>query len=158
MKKSKPLLAIVFIGLIGIAVYFFISRQMQPTLAEKLADEIEQVATNGNEQIDIANLTNFTWDSLYIFAPYSTPEQINHTLGFTWSEASPSAISLHDDISLLIFVNNGRVVEDVEFRRVGGDFAEAASSEPYTPDQASFAIDSSDGIKLMPAQLTTQGQ
>jgi uncharacterized protein YneF (UPF0154 family) len=38
MKKSKPLLAIVFIGLIGIAVYFFISRQLYTGVIQENVD------------------------------------------------------------------------------------------------------------------------
>jgi hypothetical protein len=159
MKFSKLLLATVLVGLVGFAGYYLIKRQVQPNLAAKLTGEIEKVTADSNLQsVDISSLTDFQWDRLYIFAPYSTPEDINKSLGFTWPEAASSDITLHDHINLLVFVRGNEVVEHVEFLRAKGDFSGAASVEAYTPDQASFLVDDADGMKILVPSLPSASQ
>ena len=153
MKNFKPLLAFVAVTLLGAMIYMFMRSQGQIGLAGQIADGIETAVSTNTTQINMTELTDFAWDSVYIFAPYTTAEQINQTLGFTWPEAASSAIINQDDITLLVFVENGRVVDHVEFSRGQGDFSSAASPEPYTPDRAVFVIDSSNGIQLMPSTL-----
>jgi hypothetical protein len=153
MKNSKPLLAFLVVALLGAAIFIFLSRQTEPSLAGQIADGIETAVSTNATQINLADLTDFAWDNLYIFAPYTTPEQINAALGFTWPEAASADITLHDDITLLIFVQNGRIVDHVEFPRAQGDFAAAAAAQPYTPERAIFDIAGTNGIQLMPTTL-----
>jgi hypothetical protein len=153
MKNSKPLLAFIVVALLGAAIFIFLSSQRELGLAGQIADGIETAVSTNATQINLADLTDFAWDNLYIFAPYTTPEQINVALGFTWPDAESSDIAMHDDITLLVFVENGRVVDHVEFPRAQGDFAAAAAAQPYPPEQAVFVLDNSNGIQLMPTTL-----
>ena len=56
-------------------------------------------------QLRISDLTDFAWEELHVFPPYTSQKQIDRALGFEWS--APSGISLKDTITLLVFVDDG---------------------------------------------------
>jgi hypothetical protein len=68
--------------------------------------------------------TSFAWDKFYVFAPYTTSEDIQRTLGFNWSQSNCFDLSSRDDINLLVFVKDGKVIQFLEYPRGDVDFAE----------------------------------
>lgn len=57
----------------------------------------------------VRELTDFVWDKLYLFGPYTTHTQINERLGYEWTKNS---LRLSDESSsLLVFVHGGKVVQ-----------------------------------------------
>jgi hypothetical protein len=67
--------------------------------------------------IDLAAVTDFAWDRVYLFLAYSGQDAIREGLGFDWVPASP-AMSIvigdlllpSDELSLLVFVRGDRDV------------------------------------------------
>jgi hypothetical protein len=76
----------------------------------------------------LASVTSFEWDRVYVFGPYSTPEQIREQLGFDWPAAEDSKIEDADWMNLLVFVRDGRVVHAYEHDRGNGDLEPLARS------------------------------
>ncbi|MFC6458559.1 MULTISPECIES: hypothetical protein [Paenibacillus] len=57
----------------------------------------------------VRELTDFVWDKLYLFGPYTTHTQINERLGYEWTK---NTLRLSDESSsLLVFVHDGKVVQ-----------------------------------------------
>jgi hypothetical protein len=77
---------------------------------------------NNPSQIDFNKVTNFKWDKLYIFTPYTPDEEITKQLGFKWKYSNKTSIDYLDSINLLIFANGDRVVQYLELSRQYGDF------------------------------------
>lgn len=75
---------------------------------------------------------------LYVFAPSTTQKRIHRALGFEWSD--PEGIELRDNISLLVFVSDGKVVKYVAQPRDRGDFADLDVGSPWTPATAAFVV------------------
>jgi hypothetical protein len=69
----------------------------------------------------LRDVAPFPWDTLFVFASYTTVAQVNRALGFSWSESD--RIEAADTFVLLVFVANGRVTRFVEQPRKGADFA-----------------------------------
>lgn len=77
------------------------------------------------------------WDFLYVFGPYTSPEEIGAALGFHWEDSRASRLDLHDDAAMLLFVHNGTVVEAlVQNRRL--DMTGLGRAEPYSREEARF--------------------
>lgn len=65
-------------------------------------------------RVDLAAVTDFSWDRVYLIGPYSPPAMIYRKLGYHWYNDVVGHIQYLDDHSLLIFVQQGKVVEYLE--------------------------------------------
>lgn len=97
--------------------------------------EIQKTAS-----VRLADLTTFAWEKIYIFSPYTSLEKIHQFLGFKWSVARSTGIDYRDDINLLVFVENGKVVHFIEYPRTRADFKPLENSQGLTPERAKFEI------------------
>ena len=80
----------------------------------------------------LEDITGFAWDSVCIFVPSASTEDVDETIGIDWSRAAGSSV---DDELLLVFLEEGAVVthayvvssvlpaptDDGECRAPGGD-------------------------------------
>ena len=112
-------------------------------LAETLVGTIAQDWTNegeGETFLRLQDITPFAWERVYMFAPYTAAGRIEETLGFAWPQAKSIGIDYRDDITLLVFVNGGKVVRYLAFPRVSGDFSAVTRSKGFTPKEAVFVV------------------
>ncbi|WP_310487435.1 hypothetical protein [Chamaesiphon sp. VAR_69_metabat_338] len=120
------------------------SCQPQPDrlLNQKIDSQIQQ----GKKEVRIAEITDFVWDKMYIFAPYTAPAQVDRALGFEWQEYKSLGIESKDTDDLLVFVahkmGDGRVVKFTKCQRSFGNFrfSQATNGYGYSPVQAVFAV------------------
>jgi hypothetical protein len=104
-----------------------------------LRDRISATVEMGaGAKLVMADLTEFAWQRLYVFTPYTTQEQINRSLGFDWPD--PEGIELNDTVALLVFVNDGEVVSYVAQPLDKGDFSGLGDGSPWTPESAVFVV------------------
>jgi hypothetical protein len=106
-------------------------------LGQRIASEVER---GEGTQLDLAELTSFSWSRLYVFAPHTTEETMAEALGFVWSGASAVGLEERDDVSLLVFVEDGAVAGHLAHRREQGDFADAARPGVYARAEAVFRV------------------
>ncbi|MGE7595655.1 membrane lipoprotein lipid attachment site-containing protein [Peribacillus frigoritolerans] len=78
------------------------------------------VEDKNNSELRLNSLTTFDWEKAFIFTPYSTQEGIEEQLGVNFND--PSDIDWRDDIYLLVFLNDDKVVQYSEVDRQGADF------------------------------------
>ena len=93
------------------------------------------------EQIELAKVTKFTWDELFLFGPYEPASDICKTLRLSSAECE-SAItvtSTDDGEMLMVFRHKGRIVHSEVHMRWHGDFS-PIPQEPLTPQTAVFAV------------------
>ncbi|MFB1051987.1 hypothetical protein [Paraliobacillus sp. JSM ZJ581] len=83
-----------------------------------------------NSEISLTTMTSFDWEKAFLFTPYSTQEGIEEQLGVKFND--PSDIDYRDDIYLLVFINDNKVVQYVEVERHGADFT-IGEKEYLTP-------------------------
>ncbi|NMD72835.1 hypothetical protein HHO41_21675 [Bacillus sp. DNRA2] len=79
------------------------------------------VKDKNNREVSIKSLANFNWDKAILFLPYTTQEGINEQLGVDFKD--PSNIDMRDDIYLLVFLNDNKVVQYAEINRQKSDFS-----------------------------------
>jgi hypothetical protein len=124
----------------------------QTSIYKELSTTIRSKNFTKGKTFRLKEATSFDWDKFYVFAPYTTPEDIQRSLGFNWSQSNCFGLSSRDDINLLVFVKDGKVVQFLEYPRGDVDFAEfTVSFEPrlskekrpdyFSPATAVFYVD-----------------
>lgn len=79
------------------------------------------VKDDNNREIEVDSIADFKWDKAYLFEPYSPEEHIEKQLGVKYDD--PSNISSRDDIYLIVFLHEGKVVQYAEINRQKGYFS-----------------------------------
>ncbi|MBF9239993.1 hypothetical protein I2I05_21560 [Hymenobacter sp. BT683] len=67
---------------------------------------------NDTLPLDLATVTPFAWDTVYVFSSTATLETINRSLGQRW----PGDENMHEDDNLWVFTQRGAIVNYLEFR------------------------------------------
>lgn len=127
-SRSRMVLALVFAAICGGC------SASDSDLERRIAAE---VAKGRDTELRMRELTEFQWDRMHVFGPYSSPDHIERELGFAWLPAASTGITDNDGISLLVFVRNDAVVRHVTQPRTPCDFA-GASTGRYSPETAVF--------------------
>ncbi len=126
------------------ALYFLGSmnnRRHRQNFSNKLAAEVERQRSSDNVvEIRFKDLTDFKWDRVYIFTSYTPTKRIDEDLGYVWQPARSINMDLRDDVNLLVFTNNGKVVFYVEHPRNLGDLDGNYKQDGYSPDEAIFKV------------------
>ena len=93
------------------------------------------------EQIELAKITGFTWDELFLFGPYEPASDICKTLRLSSAdcESTITATSTDDGEMLMVFRLKGKIVHNEIHIRWHGDFS-PIPPEPLTPQTAVFAV------------------
>lgn len=86
----------------------------------------DQFLVSGRKSVDLAAAVPGTWNRVCILGPYSSNAVAKQVLGFDWDAESRSSIKTNEGISLLLFVQDQRVVDYVEHSRAAGDFTNLA--------------------------------
>jgi hypothetical protein len=96
------------------------------------------VIDENNSEITIKPLTDFKWDKAFIFEPYTPQEHIEEQLGVDFKD--PSNISSRDDIYLLVFLHDEKVIQYAEINRQKSDFS-IGGSDYITPSKDLIKIE-----------------
>jgi hypothetical protein len=116
-------------------------RAQRQKCSSRLAAEVERKRSSDNEvEISLKDLTEFTWDRVHIFTPYTPNERIDKELGYVWYPARIIGMYQRDDINLLVFTNAGKVVFYVDHPRHHGDFKGNYKQGGYSPPEAIFKV------------------
>jgi len=90
--------------------------------------------------IDFRDLTDFDWDKVFVFGPYTSPGTIQSDLGYEWPEATRTNIQESDGIALVVFVRDGRVTEHFSVPRSIADFTDLDRKHVFPREEAVFAV------------------
>ena len=106
-------------------------------LGHRIANE---VAKGAGTVVRMAALTDFPWEKLHVFSPYSTRDHIEAELGFAWPDADGTGIRDNEGIALLVFVKSGAVVRYVAHPRNKGDFTGLRDPGGLSVSEAVFVV------------------
>lgn len=132
------------IGALGLAAFIYLRLSSGPS-AEQVVEPI-RAAVAAAKQTDpprllvLAEVTDFTWDEVYVFGPYTPIERINEVLNRSDGPSALAQIHERDDIVLLVFRHEGRVLVRVPFARSDADFAASSRLEPIAAAAARFEL------------------
>jgi hypothetical protein len=139
--KKEAAYAVAAIMVFAALAYHVYSRGKQQRFEERLAQYIRQQAVAGEaSRLDLKAATDFPWDRVFIFGPYTSNKQIEQTLGTPLS--GHPEIEFGDGVNLIVFMKGGNIVQSAELGR-NIDFI-LGKTNGWTPDEAIFPM-SSDG-------------
>jgi hypothetical protein len=75
-----------------------------------------------------------------VLAPYSTNETAKKTLAFAWDAETKTSITTNESISLLLFLQENKVVAYVEHPRNRGDFSNL-TAQCFPKEKSQFVHD-----------------
>lgn len=105
----------------------------------ELEESIHSIVEDGNsEEININTLTTFEWEEAHLFHPYTPKEAMKERLGFNYRDKSN--IQMRDDIFLLVFVKEDKVVQYAEINRPGVELS-MEKDNYLTPSDDVISID-----------------
>ena len=144
-RKVKHLLGSILLILFFLGAVYFLgyinTREQRQKFSGRLAAKVERKWGSDNVvEIRLKDLTDFTWDRVHIFNPYTPTEKIDKDLGYVWQSAGHTSIYTLDAIILLVFTNKGKVVFYVDLPRYPGDLRGNYKQGGYSPDEAIFKV------------------
>ena len=147
MRKLRIFIIIfglISIGLVSLVFYYQSTsgENNRRDLRKRFDESINSYNLGKTTCLDIAKITPFTWDRLYFFRPYRTSDEIDKILGFEWDDVNKTVIGTYEGISLLVFMEGGKVVQYLEYPRGLADFAKLDNGMFFTPQQSCFIRDS----------------
>lgn len=75
-----------------------------------------------------------TWDTVYFFEGYITPNEINSILNKEWRGAELTGIQYNEHFTLLVFLRDQNVVQHLMFRNSIASFYTAVTEGGYYTD------------------------
>ena len=116
-------------------------------------------------KVELAKLTEFAWDELFLFGPYEPESDICRKIKLSPNDCKSTieATSTDDGAMLLVFRRNGAIVHNEVHIRWHGDFS-PIPQEPLTPKTAVFSVSvqgkgasGEDWLVLRPVSMQSHG-
>jgi hypothetical protein len=82
----------------------------------------------------------FNWDSVCIFGPYTSDTMIQAATGIPGATQYEHDLQSREDINLLLFIAEGRIMRSVAHPRRRGDFGPEIAGKCFTKSQAVFSV------------------
>lgn len=101
----------------------------------------EELRDRKSTRVELAKLTRFEWDEVFVFDPYALTSEVCKRLSLPAAECTSTITmeSTDDGEMLLVFRLKGKVVHTEMHIRWHGDFT-PAPKEPLTLQTAVFAV------------------
>ena len=100
----------------------------------------EAALTATNAAVNVPSVTQFEWETLFIFSPYTPVDRIHTQLGYKWEEAQRTHIDSSETFYLLVFTKSGKVVQHYKFPRTLGDFQNLEDGNTFSKETATFEV------------------
>lgn len=137
-RTRAAIIAGFLVGLSALLAALLVPVMRQMQLERAITRSARMFRVGYASHIQLADFTDFEWDAVHIFSPYTLPDAVDRSLGFEWTRTVRTSISQNDSVSLLVFVHDGRVVRWIEMPRAPIDFSTVAVGSPYTAEEARF--------------------
>ena len=129
--------ALAAVWLAGIWSAQFLELAAQHRFENDLAERIRTEVKRDSSVLNLKSVTDFEWDHVFVFGPYTPKSRIDETLGEKWRGSA--AIESDDGINLVVFTLNHRIVRYAELGRYI-DFNLQPNTSGWSPQSANFRV------------------
>ena len=102
--------------------------------------QAESLAGVGLRTVSLGQLTDFEWERVAFFGPYTRRDVVNKALGFGWPDFDDSRINFVDFYSLIVFTNAQQVKRWWKLRRCAPDIDNSLNGVAISREQATFSL------------------
>ena len=99
------------------------------------------IETNTMLVFSMDSIANFKWDSLVILPPYTNLELVSKKFFINFKVLSNTGIQQNDNKCVLVFIENGHIVNYVNIQRGVMDFYQVNDYRLFLRSDANFRID-----------------
>ena len=94
------------------------------------------------QELILSEVTQFKWDELFLFDPYTPSSTICVQLGISENQCENEILeeSMDEGEMYIVFRKNGIIVHKEMYIRFNGDFTPLNYTQPLTPDTAEFNV------------------
>ncbi|HAN10195.1 MAG TPA: hypothetical protein DCP90_06245 [Clostridiales bacterium] len=110
----------------------------------KVKSIVEMMQKDNRVTLDFNKLIPEAWDNMYIFSSYTSYSEIFEVIGFNWEEVYKTNVNHTDNINLLLFIADNKVVKYIEYPINYGDFSKL-NADIYSSKNAVFEIENING-------------
>ncbi|UZR94837.1 hypothetical protein [Chondrinema litorale] len=139
--KTKALIWLYGAVLIFISLFTFwgFSSEMGVEKAGKILGEQmnSKMSESPGEEVHLSEIAQFNWDTVYIAHPYSNLDKIEKELDINLNEVQFTQIDQRDDVCLLLFIDDKKLIKPILVPRHIFDFSKEKSGI-ITRDKAIF--------------------
>lgn len=127
-----------FATLLSLALLAGCFQSALSALSERIG---EQARAQG--RVELASLTDFEWDTVFIFSPYATSSVICDAVGNQWPECARQAPKQVSESNFhLVFTHQGKFVSQVVHARINGNFCAQTCALSISKPKAIFHVSS----------------
>lgn len=129
--------------------YSFSTIKVTNSYADLFSENLIEVV-NQKEEFNMTDITDFKWDKMVVFHPYTSREEMKQTVGHGWTTYSyigyyliqRTVLGNHplddDSLNKVIFIKGDKVVLDLTFNRGKVDFTQI--NQTINQDEAQFYV------------------
>lgn len=142
MKNKYITIGLIFIMILTtVFIVFRMSRHIDEDieLRNQIIETIEQ-----SDSINFTEITNLKWDTMYVFTPYSNPNDILKADGAK-SYNSNFSIEYLDHINMIAFVKSNKLVSFVELPR---QYCDSIRTIKLRDNEAELTISQKDKVLI----------
>lgn len=132
------------------AVLAMLSLLMACTKHKSVTENATKQIQSGATEVNIGQVGDFLWDSMFAFGPYYAKDGVCRTLKLADSECLTAGIrDIDEGEFFLVFMQNGRVSRVESFPRTVGNFDEACLAKEIPRAKAQFKVERKAVLYLM---------
>lgn len=144
IQRGAAAAALLALALAALLTVLLAPVAAQNQLEDALARAVRMYRVGYASEIDLADFTDFNWDRVFVFPPYTALDTIDAAIGYGWARGVNLSLPVNGSVNLLVFIRDGRVVRHIEMPRSEADFSGAAEQSPFTPQTARFFLPDED--------------
>lgn len=118
MKKIKTIAmknySIIFLTMFSVLLLSSCSTSFDKKIANHIEIKCSDFSTPQSCSIDLAEVTDFEWDSMYVFASMTMPDEINEVIGFDCN-----CKHVRDNYTRVVFTKGNRIVYKSQYYGLG---------------------------------------
>lgn len=154
---TRPVVYIAPLVVISILIYYFIDLKQRCMYQADLRNHVQHIVQNSQQDtlLRLAEVTPFVWEKVKIFNNFK-PERKSKScpFGWDWSSVERESIISSGQLTVLIFVNKGKLSNYIELKSDHVRFN--AIDESLSPDSAIFVVNKSSHANGAPTLLLVQ--
>lgn len=80
-------------------------------LERRLESRLAELSKSGQGQFSLVEVGGFNFDYAYAFAPYTSSDTIQKSIGFKWDCSDSLSLQNSEDRGVFVFVRGGKVIK-----------------------------------------------
>lgn len=151
MTTSAKDCGLIFLSMLAAALCTSSCLHFEGRFVKRLRNTISTTASQDPPALVMTNVTDFAWDKLLVFDPYTPVSTIEKVVGQTWAQKG-QLDSVPEETRLLVFMTKGTIAKVVVFSFLWGDLSDLRGTNGFSPRNSTFLVDPQRRVLKLPPE------